>query len=335
MITIESRAVIPPGLLEAGLSLRNWRDDRDYDEMRRVMFADKHSQGIEEARSLADFRAHLESLPGMDVHSGIFLLEHDGSVIACKMLRGFAERNGTYCYGHQGYVLPEWKRRGIGLAMIRHSEEVLRALSAQHPPAAPKFFQVFLQDRQTDLKYLLQSEGYRPVRYFYEMVRPDLENISSRELPRGIEARPVLPEHMRQIWDTLLDGFQDHWGETEYSDADYEKWLKRPEIQPGLWHVAWEGDRIVGGVLNTIDDAENTAYSRKRGFTDDIFTAKEYRGRGIAQALIARGLAQFQQLGCTEAALDVDAGNATGALRLYEKLGYRPHNTVIANRKPL
>lgn len=335
MITIESSAVIAPGLAEAGLSLCNWRDDADYDRVRRVMFADKHAQGIEEARSLADFRAHLESLPGMDVPNGIFLVEHDRTVIACKMLRGFAERNGTYCYGHQGYVLPEWKGRGIGLAMIRHSEQVLRVLSAQHPPAAPKFFQVFSQDRQSDLKNLLQSEGYSPVRYFYEMVRPDLENISSRELPQSIEARRVLPEHMRQIWDTLLDAFQDHWGETEYSDADYEKWLKRPEIQPELWHVAWEGDRIVAGVLNTIDDAENAAYNRKRGFTDDIFTLKEYRGRGIAQALIARGLAQFKQLGYSEAALDVDAENATGALRLYEKLGYRSHNTVIANRKPL
>jgi ribosomal protein S18 acetylase RimI-like enzyme len=167
------------------------------------------------------------------------------------------------------------------------------------------------------------------------MLRPDLENLPDYPLPDGIEERQVKPEHMRQIWDAVVEAFKDHWGETEHTEEDYERWLKRPMMQPEMWHVAWDGDRVAGFVLNYEEAEENKEYNRKRGQTEDIGTLKEYRGRGIAQALIVRGLRQFKELGYTEAGLEVDSENASGALRLYERLGYRPITTLVSYRKAL
>jgi mycothiol synthase len=318
-----------------GLTLRNWRDDSDYEKMLRVLYADKHAQGLEEAIPLHEFKTHIESLPHLDVTTDVFLLERDGEVIAYKNLRGYPEASGTYCYNHHGFILPEWKGRGIGRAMIRHSEQVAREIAKRHPADAPKFFQVFIESKQTDLASLLDQEGYVTERYFYQMLRPNLANIPEYELPAGIEIRAVQPEHMHKIWQADVEMFKEHWGETEHGEDDYERWLKRSYIQPRFWHVAWDRDRIVGLVLNYVDEADNAEYNRKRGQTDDIGTLKDYRGRGIAKALIARGLRQFRDLGYTEATLDVDSENGSGALRLYEKLGYRPIKTVIAYRKPL
>lgn len=330
----ETMTLVAPADLPVGFALRNWQDISDFEKMRRVLIADKHSQGIEEAISTTDLQAHLESIPGMQIKSGVFLVELKGEVIAYQTMRGHPEVSGLYTYTHHGFVLPAFKKRGIGLALIRHSESILREIATEHPADAPKTFQVFLESKQTDLIQLLEQQGYSPVRYFYTMLRPDLENIPNMPLPQGIETRPVKPEHMRAIWGASVDAFSEHWGETKHSDDEFELWLKRPFIQPEFWQIAWEGDRIISLVLNSVDEDDNTAYNRKRGFTEDIGTLKEYRGRGIAQALITRGLRQFHDLGFTEAALDVDTENGTGALKLYEKLGYRPIRTFIAYRKP-
>lgn len=320
--------------LPAGYILRNWQDNSDYEKMRVVVHADRHSQDIEESISADDLKSNMESMPNMDIRRGVFLVEAEGEVVAYKTLRSYPEVTGQYCYNHHGFVLPEHKKRGIGLAMIRHSQDVLRTHALEHPADAPKAFQVFLESKQTDLTRLLEQEGYKRVRYFYTMLRPDLENIPNVPLPDGIEVRPVEPGQLRAIWSSMNEAFSEHWGETEHTDEDYELWLKRPSTRHDLWQIAWDGNRVVGLVLNTVDEDENKAYNRRRGFTEDIATLKEYRGRGIAQALITRGLKQFRELGYNQAGLEVDTENGTGALVLYEKLGYRPIRTFVAFRKP-
>jgi GNAT superfamily N-acetyltransferase len=62
---------------------------------------------------------------------------------------------------------------------------------------------------------------------------------------------------------------------------------------------------------------------------------KAYRGKGIARALIARSLGMLKALNLQEAALTVVSGNASGALRLDESMGYRTYRTTVEWRKPL
>lgn len=88
-------------------------------------------------------------------------------------------------------------------------------------------------------------------------------------------------------------------------------------------------------MTNAIDETNNTAHNRLRGDTEDITTLEPYRGRGLAKALITRSLRRFQELGMTEAALDVDTENGSGALKLYLKMGYKPIQVLMAYRKPL
>ena len=37
---------------------------------------------------------------------------------------------------------------------------------------------------------LLKGQGYAPVRYFFDMVRPTLDEIEVPDLPEGLEIRP-------------------------------------------------------------------------------------------------------------------------------------------------
>jgi mycothiol synthase len=88
-------------------------------------------------------------------------------------------------------------------------------------------------------------------------------------------------------------------------------------------------------VLNFVDHAENEEYGRKRGYTEGICVRRPWRRQGLARALIARSLQVLQGCGMTEAALGVDAENPSGALRLYQSLGFRKVKRVTVYRKSL
>jgi ribosomal protein S18 acetylase RimI-like enzyme len=131
------------------------------------------------------------------------------------------------------------------------------------------------------------------------MVRPLDEPLPDAPLPVGLEVRPVLPERYRQIWAAIDEAFQEHWG----------------------WTPS--------------DEAENQAYRRQRGMLYSITVRRPWRKRGLARALIVDSLQMFKQMGMTEAALDVDTENLTGALRLYQSIGFRPVKRTTIYRKPL
>ena len=80
---------------------------------------------------------------------------------------------------------------------------------------------------------------------------------------------------------------------------------------------------MAGMVLSFINRDENEHYARRRGYTEDIAVRRPWRRRGLASALIARSLSALVERGMTQAALSVDAENPSGALRVYERLGYR------------
>ena len=168
------------------------------------------------------------------------------------------------------------------------------------------------------------------------MVRPHLDDLPDAPLPDGLEIRPVLPEHRRRIWDAENEAIQDMWGATETTEADYERLLSDPvKSDTSLWQIAWDGDEVAGQVRAFIDDEENARFGRLRGYSENISVRRPWRRRGLARALIAASFPALRARGMQEAALGVDTENVTGALRIYERCGFRPVSRHTIFRKPL
>jgi ribosomal protein S18 acetylase RimI-like enzyme len=182
---------------------------------------------------------------------------------------------------------------------------------------------------------LYESEGYAIVRYGFMMVRDLTEPIPELPLPDGLEVRPVEPVDHRRIWDADVEAFRDHWDPGERTDADFEGWFASPELDTGLWRVAWDGDEVAGSVMNFIYPAENETLGQQRGWLDHVSVRRPWRRRGLASALIAASMRALRDVGMTEAALGVDAENPSGALRVYENLGFRRTRTGVAYRKAM
>lgn len=337
LVNVNPRELIIPGAPDLpGLRFRTFGGRQDLPAMLSVLIPSKLADGLEEGDSLEQLTSSYEHLDHCNPYEDMIMVEMEGRLIGYSRVMHYIEEfTGDAIYEMFGFILPEWRRRGLGRAMMHYNEEHLRQIAAGQNVSGKKYFGTSLQTTQLGAVALAEQEGYQAVRYGYIMVRPDLENLPDAPLPAGLEVRPVLPEHVRLIWDASQEAFQDHWGYARESEEDYQSWLNWPYFKPELWQVAWDGDQVAGMVLNFINTAENEQFHRQRGWTENIAVRKPWRKRGLAHALIIRSLAMLKDLGMKEAALGVDTQNTSGALRVYESCGFKPVFTSINYRKEM
>jgi ribosomal protein S18 acetylase RimI-like enzyme len=190
-------------------------------------------------------------------------------------------------------------------------------------------------DAQASDRALLMELGFVPIRYGFEMRRFLTGSLPSHPLPAGLVLRPVLERDHRAIFDADIEAFQDHWGHTPGLDSDFAARFAGPEINTALWCVAWDGDQVAGVVMNAIFEDENRELGIRRGWLDRVSVRRPWRGRGLGKALCAASFAVLREQGIDEAWLGVDAANPTGALRLYEGLGFTVVRRWQAYGRPL
>ncbi len=321
--TMTDLIFLPDAPAIAGLTFRTFRGDDDYPVMVDIVNAHCAANHTGEIVTLDWLTNFYKNSSNFDPYRDLLFAEIDGRPIAYGRRWNRALDDGTRLYVNAGYILPEWARRGIGRAMLQQGERRLREIAATQPNTGPRYFQSFAADTEVGTEALLQSAGYQLVRNFFEMVRPDLADIPDLPLPAGLEVRPVMPDHYRAIGAALNEAFRDHWGHSEATEEEHQRWLNSPHFQPHLWQVAWAGDEVAGMVLPYIDAEENAHFKRLRGWPDPICVRRPWRKQGLASALIARSLRTLKEHGMTEAALGVDTENLSGALRVYERLGFR------------
>jgi len=327
-----------PGI--AGLRFRNFQGVSDLPGMLETINATRVPDQEERSDTLADITNNYSHLTNCDPYRDVLIVEIDDQIKAYSRVTWWVEEaTGNHIYQSFGFVHPEFRRQGLGRAILHHNQRLLRETAGlakgNEPPDTPRFFEAFATNFETGSQALLESEGYVPVRWGYKMVRANLEDIPDLPLPAGLEVRPAQPQQYRQIWDASQEAFRDHWGYAEPQEEDYQGWLTHKEFQPDLWQVAWDGNQIAGMILNYIDYGENETYHRKRGWTEGISVRRPWRRRGLARAMLARSMKMHRDLGMTETALGVDADNPNGARQLYESMGYRTVRVFTTYRKPM
>ncbi len=181
----------------------------------------------------------------------------------------------------------------------------------------------------------LESLGYSAAHFGASLVRPTLDDIPDLALPDGVEARPVTDDALRAIWEAHGEAFRGQWDFREETEEEWQMFLDDPLRDVSLWKVAWAGDTVVGQVKSYINDEENAAAGYLRGYTEYISVHADWRGRGIAAALIAMSLRELKERGMTEAALGVDTDNPTGAFQLYTRLGFVLQSYEAVYEKPI
>ena len=328
-------AHLPDAPAIPGLTFRLFRGESDYPAMIAVLKDSKMADQIWRRETVADLANIYAHLGNCDPVQNVLCAEINGEMIGYNRVHWYTEIGGNPIYAHFGFLVPDWRRKGIGRAMLHHSERRLREIAAAHPADGPRFFQSQAADTQSGAEALLLGEKYTAVRHEYEMSREIVDDIPSVRLPDGIEIRPIRPEHYRAIWDAKEEAFRDHWGYRPETEQDYQRWLGDPKFDPSLWRVAWDGDQIAGLVGSVINPEENADCNLERGWVGPVCVRRPWRRRGLAHTLLLQTCQALQTRGMTLAALDVDTQNLTGALRVYESVGFRVFKRFSLYRKPL
>ena len=327
----------PAATLPPGVSLRPFAGDADLAAFVEIHRAANEADGVEERTTLEAMR-NWASYPSrsFDVSRDVVVAEVAGRPVAYGVTNWVDTSDGVREYGSRGHVHPNWRRRGIGTAILRHNEAQMREQAFAHDVDTPRVHGAYSSERRPGATALLEANGYRPVRWFFDMVRPTLDGIVVPPLPDGIEIRPVSGrDQMRKLFDADVEAFHDHWGGFDATDEVFEQWLADPDYDPALFVVAWDGEEIAGAVWNVIQVAENEAFNRRRGLLDSVAVRRPWRGRGLGSALVGLSLRLLREHGMDSATLGVDADNPNGALRLYENAGFEVDVRSTGYRKPM
>lgn len=318
-----------------GLTFRSLRLPDDLDALAALMSAASEADGSEDREDAAHLANWFANPSGFDpAVDPILGFVGDEMVAYATTRRPPPEADGQshFCFGA---IAPVWRRRGLGRALLHRNLARVNEIAAANPlaPGLERRVDAWCVDTATGTIVLLESEGFKPVRWFYEMLQPDLSDIPDLAMPEGLEIRPVVPEDYRQIWASEIEAFRDHWGAEDDSEEAYQRYYGGPDFEPALWRVAWDGNEVAGVVSNMVMRAFNEQTGAQRGLVAGVSVRRPWRGRGLARALVAESLRALRDRGMTTAVLGVDADNPTGALGVYEAAGFAVHLRASVYRK--
>ncbi len=132
-----------------------------------------------------------------------------------------------------------------------------------------------------------------------------------------IEIRPLLDTPLSEVHDCFLDAFSDYEVPLQLSLAQLEYMFSRRGVDWQLSFGAFEGDRLVGFVMNGVGEWNGlaTAYDTGTG------VRASQQGKGVGKQMFAVALPALKAKGIRQYLLEVIQSN-TSAVALYEKMNF-------------
>lgn len=257
-------------------------------------------------------------------------------------VRGIGEPGHTIVWDQDGkitalcFVQNDAARKRVELDLfflnsLPHAEDVFAA-ALSHLRSLGRDFEVMSSASQKDeptLK-LIRSFGFKFYRNYWKLIRQNGAD-QYPVLPAGVEIRALgFNANANLYWRLEMDSFSEHFG---YRFVEFEPWFKQREDdslidQAGCFVIYRDG--TAAGYLMSSNGREEL----QGGFIDKLGVIKSMQGQGLGRLLLQHGIAHSVQKGYTSIALGVDSGNESGAIALYESVGFKPEVVWSAFRLP-
>jgi ribosomal protein S18 acetylase RimI-like enzyme len=324
--------------LPAKLSGYIWRAARreDASAIQRMAAADMKVDRLEAPLTLEEIERGFDQLGEAAVTDTLVALTAEGDVVAYAIFF-LPPTEGEHRVQATGSVRADHRGQGIGSFLLKWLERRARQRCAEFNDGLPCVIQMGCRDYMLDRISLFEKQGFRPARYFYKMQRELSHSMPDRPLAEGLRAVVWRPELDAATMDAFNDSFRDHWGFYRVDQEIWQRWFTgKPDFRGDLSYLAVdEDDNVVGFCLSAVKPEEIAETGVQEAWMDEIGVIGGWRKRGIASALMVMAMQAYQAAGLDYAVLGVDMENPTGALGLYEGLGFVSVRRQISFVKPL
>ncbi len=279
---------------------------------------------VDEHYSVEDVLEELAN-PMIDPARDWLVVERGGHVVGHSRLLPRAPYDGRLSLSIDGVVHPEHRRTGIGSRVI----PLMVARARDHAAERGLVPVVTAGAISTDsgLDTVLRANRFEAQRWSFVMAA-DLRAATGTEeppVPDGYTLSTwdgVDPEELRAAHNVAFVG---HYGFTPWGEEMWQQWVSgNRNFRPGLSLVLRDSTGDVAAYVQTNEfDAFREATGSRDAFVAKVGTAPAHRRRGLASLLLRIALNRFRQAGFDRASLEVDSENATGALAIYERAGFR------------
>jgi GNAT superfamily N-acetyltransferase len=172
-------------------------------------------------------------------------------------------------------------------------------------------------DEDGPLRALVARNDFTPHLEILRMWRALNGDLPEPHWPDGVALRSYDPADAEGVHE-LLDDAYGGWDD-DFIVLPHDDWLARmtgdDDFDPAFWLLAGREGELVGCALNWKP-------FQQRGWVKDLVVRADERGAGLATALLHEGFRRSAALGATQVGLKVVAGNPTGAVQLYERVGF-------------
>lgn len=255
-----------------------------------------------------------------------------GSVVAVmNCFNELAHDRGLFADVFIDPRLPSGEAEGIAAALVDAATAYGRDIASTLPNDQPVLKSATYANDRAFIAALKRA-GFEQHRVMWRMRVDHVEPRPPVTPPAGVKFRNH--DGSDADWHTahrvLNTAFADYY---DFHEQPFDVWFKRltgPLEELAWWRFATVDGEIVGGCIR------NRRYAAEgMGYLATIGVLREFRGRGIARALLLDAFAQDQQLGFSATVLQGDSTNPTGAMSLYESVGMRADREYLAYRLPL
>jgi len=275
----------------------------DYDDIRRLSIED-----LKKTQEAPNYSSE-----------GLLIAELDG--VAVGMVDAYLDplREEPKGFIQSLGVLPRFRRRGIGKELVRRAIESLRARRMKTANA-------WAQTDRGSCINLYRSFGFREIRAF-SMMKSDLASIPSElgeKKDVTIRNADLGSDGDIQLLNRLdNEAFREHFNfRLRTLDETRYMLFEMPWFKGQKWFFAEEAGNTVGFLGTGIDFGLNEEKNLRWGWILDIGVLKPERRQGVGARLMLHGMRVLKDAGMRNAMLYVDDMNPTGAIKLYEKVGF-------------
>ncbi|MGY2065393.1 GNAT family N-acetyltransferase [Blastococcus sp. SYSU DS0619] len=262
---------------------------------------------------------------------GLAVRDADGALAGYAVVFAGSGVRDAFRVTLEGRVHPDRRGVGIGAALLDWQLARGAELHAERHPDVPARPVAGVFGTQPHLERLARRRGLTAERWYRTMARelagglPDL-----RPVP-GVAFVPFTPDRDDEVRRAHNTAFTQHHGSTERDEAAWQKlFTGQRSFRPDLSVVAVEDGVVLGYALAYVYESDTKARGYREVVLGQIGVLPAARGRGIASSAIAAALRTAAGADCRTAVLDVDSDNVTGALRLYEGLGFETVRTQVS-----